>query len=109
MKRICLILVILLCVPAAWAADYDVTLVWEHPGATDLTGFAYRINGDNSTITVVPGGDTRSWSGIMSLNDGRNLINLRAEDEAGQVSDWCEPASYDPPPVKPVLTLILLK
>jgi hypothetical protein len=112
MKKVYLILVMLFCVSTAWAAEYNynVTIIWEHPGATDLKGFEYRINGDNDTITSIPGGgDVRSWSGVMSLDDGLNLIDLRAEDEAGQVSLWSGPVSYDPVPVEPVLTIMILE
>lgn len=99
----------LFCVSFAFAGSYTVTATWEMtPAPTDLAGFNLRINGDNATIINLPS-EARSWTGIVGLADGENVIDLQAIDEGGQVSEWSDPASFDPVPNRPVLTIIILK
>lgn len=107
--RTCLVILLFLLTSLAYAADHDVTLVWEFPDTTDIAHFECRLNGDNSTLISILGGDSRAWSGTMDLNDGENLIDVRGRDEGGQVGEWSDSVSYDPIPGKPVVTITILK
>ena len=76
---------------------------------TDLAGFELRINEDNSTIINIPGASVREWSGMITLQDGNNVLDIRAKDQAGQVSAWSEPCYYDPIPGAPSEATITVK
>ena len=108
-KRFCLTLVvaILLCASISWAETYNITATWIMEAPTDLAGFSLRIN-DNDIIDISDV-DARAWSGLLNLNDDNNTFEVQAIDLAGQVSGWSDPAYFNPPPSKPILTIIILQ
>lgn len=94
--------------PLSWAGTYNVMTTWTiEPLPTDLAGFNLRIN--SNEIIDIPDANIRAWSGMLTLNDGNNTFELQSIDLAGQASEWSDPAYFDPPPNKPVLTIIILK
>jgi hypothetical protein len=87
---------------------YNIIVAWEMSFTTDLDGYEMRINEDNETIVDIVGGST-SWSTTRMLRDGNNTFELRAIDLSGQKSLWSDPGIFNPPPTKPILTIIILK
>lgn len=95
----------------AYAKSIDnVTVAWDYLyPPTDLAGFELRINEDNSTIIDIPGADVREWSDMVTFQDGNNTLDMRAKDQAGQVSIWSEPCYYDPVPGAPSRIIVTVK
>lgn len=81
---------------------HDVTVTWDYNNPPpDFAGFDLRVNGNNSTlISISP--TARSWSGLLDVEDGNNVIDMQAKDLSGKVSVWSDPCNYDPnydPPI----------
>jgi len=99
---VCIILLSLIyCMPVC-SEMHDITVTWNYNDPPpDLSGFDLRVNGDNSTSISIPA-TARSWSGLLDVEDGNNLIDMRAMDDAGNISVWSDPCNYNPnydPPI----------
>lgn len=102
------VLVTLLTVGVAVAAQYNVTMTWEYPDApTDLAGYEVQVNDTVADTTIGP--DQLTWNGILELNDGDNAFAVRAVDEIGQRSEWSGSVGHNPTPGLPTITVIVVQ
>lgn len=89
--------ILLLC-NIVWAETLqNVTVSWDMEPITDLAGFEIRLNEDNATLITVPA-KVRTWSGLLSLQDGNNTMDVQCIDTAGQRSGWSDPSG----PINPL-------
>jgi hypothetical protein len=102
------VLVTLLTMGVALAAQYNVTMAWEYPDApTDLAGYEVQVNDVVADTTIGP--DQLTWNGVLELSDGDNTFAVRAFDEIGQRGEWSDSVGHNPTPGLPTLTVIVVQ
>ena len=71
-----------------------ISITWDQPVTQNLKAFDLRINEDNATIINISK-DVRIWCGNVTLQDGQNILDMRAINEADEKSVWSIPCYYD--------------